>query len=33
MRIAMFSTKPYDRRSFEAANGQGHDIRLSSSRG
>lgn len=27
MRIAMFSTKPYDRRSFEAANGaHGHDL-------
>jgi D-lactate dehydrogenase len=26
MRIAMFSTKPYDRRSFEAANAAGHDV-------
>jgi len=26
MRIAMFSTKPYDRRSFDAANGGRHDI-------
>ena len=26
MRIAMFSTKPYDRRSFEAANQAGHDL-------
>ena len=26
MRIAMFSTKPYDRRSFEAANLAGHDL-------
>ena len=26
MRIAMFSTKPYDRRSFEAANAAGHDL-------
>ncbi|MFC7475914.1 2-hydroxyacid dehydrogenase [Dankookia sp. GCM10030260] len=26
MKVAMYSTKPYDRRSFEAANGAGHDL-------
>src|SRR4051795_9050451 len=28
MHIAMYSTKPYDRRSFEAANAAGHDLRF-----